>query len=105
MISAFSSPIAGEGSRALSRVPLKANVPEMPMGPARGGSGISDLLQEVNSSQTAAEDASLRLARGESRNVHEALISMEKAQLSLQFTLQVRNKVIEAYQEIMRMQI
>jgi flagellar hook-basal body complex protein FliE len=68
-------------------------------------SEVVKCLNEVNQNQLVAQDESLKLARGESRNVHEALISMEKAQMSLNFTLQVRNKVIESYQEIMRMQV
>jgi len=69
------------------------------------GNTVTRFLDEVNTNQIKAEQESIKLARGESRNVHEALASLEKANLSLQFTLQVRNKVIEAYQEIMRMQV
>jgi len=66
---------------------------------------VTKFIDEVNTSQVNAEQETVKLARGESRNVHEALVSLEKANLSMQFTLQVRNKVIEAYQEIMRMQV
>jgi flagellar hook-basal body complex protein FliE len=69
------------------------------------GATVSNFLEEVNANQVKAEQESIKLARGESRNVHEAMMSLEKANMSLQFTLQVRNKVIEAYQEIMRMQV
>ena len=42
---------------------------------------------------------------GRTDNIHSVLIAAEKASISLQFIMEVRNKVIEAYQEIMRMQI
>ncbi len=69
------------------------------------GADIKKFLSDVNQTQLKAEDITTDLINGKSKNIHEAVIAMEKAQLSLQFTLQTRNKVIEAYQEIMRMQI
>ncbi len=46
-----------------------------------------------------------KLQSGESKNIHEVMISMEKADISMRLTVQMRNKVLEAYQEIMRMQV
>lgn len=66
---------------------------------------VLNFFNETNQNQKNAEDLSLKLAMGESKNVHEAMLGLEKANLSMQFTVQVRNKVIEAYQEIMRMQV
>jgi flagellar hook-basal body complex protein FliE len=45
------------------------------------------------------------LSTGDLDNLHSAMIDAEKADIALQFTLQIRNKIIDAYQEIMRMQI
>ncbi|MGB4266344.1 MAG: flagellar hook-basal body complex protein FliE, partial [Limnochordia bacterium] len=50
------------------------------------------------------EQAGLLLAKGEI-DVHNAVIMAEKANLALQLTIAIRNKIIEAYQEIMRMQV
>lgn len=51
-------------------------------------------------------DAQLRkLAAGETDNLHQVMIAMEEAKLSFQLALQVRNRMLEAYQEILRMQI
>lgn len=47
----------------------------------------------------------MALATGEIQNLHQVTIDSLKAEIALQFTLQIRNKVIESYQEIMRMQI
>lgn len=66
---------------------------------------LMNFVNNVNKAQLNSQDAAMKLATGESKNIHEALISMEKASLSLQFTMQVRNRIVEAYQEIMRMQV
>lgn len=60
---------------------------------------------EVNNLQNDADKMAVNLASGDVEDVHKAMIAMQKAKLALDFTIQVRNKVIEAYQEIMRMQV
>lgn len=69
------------------------------------GQVLSDALGQVNSLQKNAEQASLDLAAGKIQDVSEVVIATEKASVALQLTMQVRNKVIDAYQEIMRMQV
>jgi len=73
---------------------------------SRPGVGFGELLkksiQEVNKLQLNSEALDERLAIGTLENVHEATIAAEKAALALELTAQVRNKVLEAYQEIMR---
>lgn len=66
---------------------------------------IKKAVGEVNSLQTKADDMAVKLATGDVEDVHKAMAAMQKARLALDFTIQVRNKVIEAYQEIMRMQV
>lgn len=66
---------------------------------------IKDTLGEVNKLQNQADQSAVDLAAGNIEDVHRAMIDMQKAKLSLDFTVQVRNKVIEAYQEIMRTQV
>ena len=62
-------------------------------------------LGQVNNLQQQADDMAVKLATGDVEDVHKAMIAMNKARLAFDFTLQVRNKVVEAYQEIMRMQV
>ncbi len=62
-------------------------------------------LGEVNELQMQSEKASEALALGEADNIHEVMIRTEEAKLALEMTVQIRNKVVEAYQEIMKMQI
>ncbi|NSW76516.1 MAG: flagellar hook-basal body complex protein FliE [Candidatus Atribacteria bacterium] len=69
------------------------------------GKVLLDALTEVNNLQIEADDAIQSVALGQEEDLHRAIIAMEKANLALGLTVQVRNKVIEAYQEIMRMQL
>lgn len=66
---------------------------------------LSSTLAEVNQAQLAADDAAQQVAAGETKNLHDAMIKLEEADLSLRLMVQVRNKAVEAYQEIMRMQV
>jgi flagellar hook-basal body complex protein FliE len=66
---------------------------------------LTDALRQVNELQLHAEDLARALAAGQAQDLHQVMLAAEKANLSLQFTLQIRNKVIEAYQEIMRIQV
>lgn len=77
--------------------------------PAQGGGGfakaLGEALDSVSRSQAEADLAVEQLQTGESRNLHEIMIAMEKADISLKLAVQMRNKVLEAYQEVMRMQV
>lgn len=64
-----------------------------------------DSLNETNDLQNAAEEEEIRFALGESENTHDLLIAQTKANVALQFTVAVRDKMLEAYKEIMQMQI
>lgn len=62
-------------------------------------------LAELNASTMAAETAMRDLAAGKPVELHEVMISLEKARLSVQTFVQVRNKLVESYQDLMRMQM
>lgn len=62
---------------------------------------INEVITDVN----AAEELSKQAAVGNVQDLHDVTIALEKANLGIQLTTQVRNKVVEAYQEVMRMQI
>ena len=72
-------------------------------------SSFGDLLKvklnEVNDLQTQADQAAVNLATGKTQSLHEAVLAMEMADTSLRLVVTVRNKVLEAYQEIMRMPV
>ncbi len=73
------------------------------------GASFGDLLKQaigdVNQLQLQAEQAGLDLAAGNVTDLHQVMIMTEKANLALELAIQVRNKVIDAYQEIMRMPV
>lgn len=79
--------------------------------PARGGAGsdfargLSKALDELDRVQTQADTMVTRLVTGQAEDIHSVILAVERANLSLQMAVQVRNKVLEAYQEIMHMQV
>lgn len=62
---------------------------------------ISQLDQQIRQSDGAVQD----LALGKAENLHDVMLEIEKTRTAFQLTMQVRNKVLEGYQEIMRMQV
>lgn len=66
---------------------------------------IKDSLESVNRKQVEADKAAAELASGQNGNIHEVMIKMEEAEISLRLMVQMRNKIVEAYQEVMRMQV
>lgn len=62
-------------------------------------------LNETNKLQNQAEAAEIQFALGESDNTHDLLIAQTKANTALQYTVAVRDRLVEAYQQIMQMQI
>lgn len=62
-------------------------------------------LNETNTLQNQAEASAIQFALGESENMHDLLVAQTKANTALQYTVAVRDKMIEAYQQIMQMQI
>ncbi len=82
---------------------------------AAGGAGASssvsfkdllaDALNQVGAKQQTADAAVSQLATGQGIAIDEVMIAMQKADLALQMTVQIRNKLVEAYQDLSRMQI
>lgn len=66
---------------------------------------LKDSIQKVNQLQLESQNLNNQLVAGNIDNVHQVVIASQKAELALQFTLQVRNKILDAYNEIMRMSI
>jgi flagellar hook-basal body complex protein FliE len=66
---------------------------------------LTDVLKEVNGSEQNALGLKNALMANQPVEIHDLKIAMERASTAMQLTLQVRNKLLEAYQEIMRMQV
>ncbi|WMM31626.1 flagellar hook-basal body complex protein FliE [Shouchella clausii] len=68
-------------------------------------SALLNALHSVNQDQLASSEATQALVKQEPIDVHDVMIAASKASVSMQAALEVRNKAVEAYQEMMRMQI
>ncbi|MDY6791174.1 MAG: flagellar hook-basal body complex protein FliE [Thermodesulfobacteriota bacterium] len=69
------------------------------------GEIIKSSIANVDKAQKASDNAVRKLASGEENDIHKTMITMEKAEISFQLMMAVRNKIIAAYETIMRMQI
>ena len=66
---------------------------------------LAQSLDKVNKLQKEADVAIQDFATGDTRNIHETMIAVSKADVAFRLTMQVRNKMVEAYQEVMRLQV
>lgn len=69
------------------------------------GEVLKDAISTVNELQKQSDQEIQKLMTGESQDLHTTVIAMQKADVSFQMMMQVRNKIVQAYQEIMRMQM
>ena len=66
---------------------------------------IKDSIQKVNELQLESSKQDTLFAVGQVDNIHEVMIAAQKAEIALQFTLEIKNKIMDAYREIMRLQV
>lgn len=64
-----------------------------------------DNIKTTNSYLSDAEDEEIKFALGETDNTHDLMISLQKASTALQYTVAIRDRLLDAYKEIMQMQI
>jgi flagellar hook-basal body complex protein FliE len=69
------------------------------------GDTLTEAIEKVNDLQKAADTQMQKVATGEQTNISEVMIAAEKADIALKLMMSVRNKVIDAYQEVMKMQV
>ena len=89
---------------------MRSNGMDLPSGDAHVNAGsFSDILrssvEKVNEMQTQSDSAIKELVAGRSKNIHETMLTIERADTSLKLMMQVRNKILDAYKEIMHMQV
>ncbi len=74
--------------------------------PAEGFSQMLDgLVSTVDAKQAAAQDATRKVLLGDSDQLHQSVIAMQEASVAFTMMVEVRNKLVESYQELMRMQV
>lgn len=66
---------------------------------------LKDAIEKTNVQQVESDKMTQKLVLGENVELHEVMIAAQKASVSLNATMEIRNKVVEAYQEIARMQV
>lgn len=69
------------------------------------GQVLGNAIQALNQKEDTANQAIAGLAAGEDIEIHQVMMAMQEAEISFQLALEVRNKIVDAYQEIMRMQV
>jgi flagellar hook-basal body complex protein FliE len=73
--------------------------------PASFGEFLNDSINKVSRLQNEANQSIEALASGQNKDIHNTMIAMEKAGVAFRFMMEIRNKVISAYETIMRMQV
>jgi flagellar hook-basal body complex protein FliE len=106
--------------RSIGSLPLSVTTPLAPAGEVAGtratptparpaaedfGKALAEALEGLSRLQQEADARALQLAAGEPVELHEVMLAQDRASLGLQLAVQVRNKLVEAYQEIMRLQV
>lgn len=104
------SPIGPQAAAGTGQVFPDDLVAPAPAAAARAGSVefgalVADGLTQVNDKLRAGEAGLQRLATGDMQNLHHVMIRLEESRLSFQLLMQVRARLLEAYQDVMKMQV
>ena len=96
-----------ERNQALARAADTASAPTAPASakPASFADTMSDALKSVNQSQAQATDLSAQYERGETVDIAKVMMARQQASIGFEATLQVRNKLLSAYKDIMSMPV
>ncbi len=95
------APISPAGIRS----PLPIEIPGESKRPGAFEAVFKETIDKVEEFRRSADETIGKFLSGESEEVHETVLAVQRAELAFELFLQVRNKVVQAYQEIMRMQI
>lgn len=90
--------------------PVVGELPSAAAGSASQATGgflgtLKEAITKANEVQLEASQSVDKLMTGESQNVHQTMIALQKADVSFQLMMQIRNKIVSAYEDIQRMQI
>lgn len=96
----YSSPI-----RRLYDIQVGTVSPEENSSAVSFSSFLKDAIKGLNDSQLQSDTAVNSFIKGDQIDVHQVMLTMQKAELTLNLAMQLRNKVVSAYEEIMRMQV
>jgi len=100
----MTSPIGAIGGISPISAPTSVGRPAAPTDGANFAGKLSQGLQSLQGAQDNADDLAVKAATGDLTDVHDYMIASTEASLGLQLTTAVRNKALDAFNEIMRMQ-
>ena len=88
--------------------PAQALTPVQPLKPAAPQAGdfqklVGNMVNDFNQVQNQAADDIAKLAAGKTDNVHQVMIALGKAEVSFNYMLEVRNRLLDAYKQVMQM--
>jgi flagellar hook-basal body complex protein FliE len=87
-------------------LPTSPSVPSRPEGDEGGfGATLKSAINHVNELSDASDQSVSELVQGDRQDIHNVMIAVEKADIAFDLMMQVRNKIVSAYQEVSRMQI
>ncbi len=66
---------------------------------------LKEAIQQINTLQEEAGEMTRQFVTGEVTDLHQVMVATEKARVALELMLEIRNKMVDAYKEIMRMQV
>ena len=98
---------AAQTGRIDALLPKLPSLPQMPGAAPAGGFGqmLDGLVATVDGKQTQAAQLTKQVLMGDSDQLHQSVIAMQEASVAFGLMVEVRNKLVESYQEMMRMQV
>lgn len=85
--------------------PVKPQKTEIPSDRPSFGRVLNSLVKEVDHLQKNAEKATGKMLSGEVEDIHQVVVAMQEAQTSFRLLMEIRNKMVDAYREVMKMQV
>lgn len=98
-------PSLGAGAIAPLELPSLGGATEGGAGKAEFGSALTNALDNLQETQTKANDLSMQVATGKLTNIHDYMIAANQAEITTQLTVAVRNKAVDAFNQIMNMSV
>ena len=92
-------------SKIFEKIGMKENKGEKEKGSVGFGDFLKGKLGEANERQLKAEETTEKFIKGEETDIHKVMLDSEEAKMSLELAVQIRNKLVEAYQELNRTQV
>lgn len=103
------NPLQASGLGRIDAPLPKIGLPQATPGVGAPGEGFGPMLDglvgNVQLKQTAAQEATRKVLLGDSDQLHQSVIAMQEASVAFTMMVEVRNKLVESYQELMRMQV